>query len=159
MVNGTHRLGVRIIGYPVEFGAVVLATILAVVFNPPALVLPGQFQSVDGQALQRAVIVGLLAFAMGIHNALMRKRGVPDIATNVMTLTLTGLVSESKLAGGPSTHWKRRLGSIVIFVCGAIAGAWLLQFHVAAPLIAASVIFAFALWPLMRGRHEDPATV
>ena len=87
-----------------------------------------------------------------------RKRGVPDIATNA-TLTHSGLVSRVEVGRWPVKHWKRRLGSIVIFVCGAIAGAWLLQFHVAAPLIAASVIFAFALWPLMRGRHEDPATV
>ncbi len=159
MANGKYRFAVRVIGYPVEFAAVLLATILAVILNPTKLILAGQFQAADGYVWQRMTIVGLLAFGMGIHNALMRKHGVPDIATNVLTLTLTGLFSESHLAGGPATHWKRRLGSILIFVGGAIAGAWLLQFGVAAPLIAATAIFAVALLPLMKGRSKDaPAT-
>jgi uncharacterized membrane protein YoaK (UPF0700 family) len=103
---------------------------------------------------QRPLIVALLAFAMGIHNALMRRHGVPDIATNVLTLTLTGLVSESRWGGGQSLHWQRRMLSIALFVLGAATGAWLLRYGVAAPLVAASLIFTLALWPLMHGRAE-----
>ena len=66
------------------------------------------------------MIVALLAFAMGIHNALMRKHGVPDIATNVLTLTLAGLMAESRWAGGRSPHWQRRLLSILLFVAPAL---------------------------------------
>ncbi len=84
----------------------------------------------------------------------MRKHGVPDIATNVPTLTLAGLVSESRWAGGPSPHWQRRVLSITLFVGSAACGAWLLRFGVAAPLLAASAIFTLALWPLMHGRPE-----
>lgn len=102
----------------------------------------------------RITIVAMLAFAMGIHNALMRKHGVPDVATNVLTLTLTGLVSESPLARGSAPHWKRRLMSILLFVVGAVAGAWLLRYSVAAPLVAASVLFTLALWPLTRGKLD-----
>jgi len=100
------------------------------------------------------VIVALLAFAMGIHNAMMRKHGVPDVATNLLTLTMAALVSDSALAGGQSFHWRRRLLSIVLFIVGAASGAFLLRFHVALPLIAASVIFVLALWPLVKGRPE-----
>jgi uncharacterized membrane protein YoaK (UPF0700 family) len=151
--NGRHPLGARLIGYPVEYAAVLAATMLALVLDPQAA-----SPLAGGEAVavlwQRLAIVALLAFAMGIHNALMRRHGVPDIATNVLTLTLAGLVSESRWAGGSSAHWQRRLGSIVLFVLSAAAGAWLLRFGVAAPLVAASLIFTLALWPLMHGRAE-----
>lgn len=155
MSSGRFPLGVRLIGYPVEYACVLVATLVAVVVNPPQLANMGQFTPSDGYQWQRMTIIGILAFGMGIHNAIMRKHGVPDIATNVMTLTLTGLVSESRVAGGPSTHWERRLASILIFIFGAILGAWLLRYGVAAPLVAASIVFTFALWPLMRGRSEE----
>jgi uncharacterized membrane protein YoaK (UPF0700 family) len=155
--NGRHPLGARVIGYPVEYAAVLLATLLALVFDPHR-VGPLDHDLATGGAgeWQRPMIVALLAFAMGIHNALMRKHGVPDIATNVLTLTMTGLLSESRWAGGRSPHWQRRLLSIVLFVASAAAGAWLLRYGVAAPLIAASLIFTLALWPLMKGRVEAP---
>lgn len=153
--SGKFPLGVRVIGYPVEYACVLVATLLAVITNPPQLANIGQFLPSDGYQWQRMTIIGILAFGMGIHNAIMRKHGVPDIATNVMTLTLTGLVSESRVAGGPATHWERRLASILIFIAGALVGAWLLRFGAAAPLIAASVVFTFALWPLMQGRSEE----
>lgn len=120
--NGRHPLGARVIGYPVEWASVVLATILCVVLKPqPIGALADDFNVFEGgfPQPQRLLIVGLLAFAMGIHNALMRKHGVPDVATNVLTLTLTGLFSDSGAAGGKSPHWQRRLLSIVIFVVSA----------------------------------------
>lgn len=147
--------GSRIVGYPIEYFCVVLATVLAIWLAPPPI-SPVRIDSGEEFPIlwQRLVIVGLLSFAMGIHNAMMRRRGVPDIATNVMTLTLTGVFSDSRFAGGTNTHWQRRLGSIAVFVVGAALGAWLLQFGVAAPLVAASLIFTAALWPLMKGSSE-----
>jgi uncharacterized membrane protein YoaK (UPF0700 family) len=153
--NGRHPLGARLIGYPVEYAAIVLATVLALVLQPQRIG-PLDHDLVAGGPLQwqRPPIAALLAFAMAIHNALMRRHGVSDIATNVLTLTLTGLVSESRWAGGRAPHWRRRALSIVLFVAGAAGGAWLLRYGVAAPLIAASAIFTVALWPLMKGRVE-----
>jgi uncharacterized membrane protein YoaK (UPF0700 family) len=154
--NGRHPLGARLIGYPVEYAAVLAATALALVLDPQATSpLAGPAAAAGGAATwQHLAIVALLAFAMGIHNALMRRHGVPDIATNVLTLTLAGLVSESRWAGGSSQRWQRRLGSIVLFVLSAACGAWLLRYGVAAPLVAASLVFTLALWPLLRGRAE-----
>ncbi len=154
--NGRHPLGARLIGYPVEYAAVLLATVLALVLDPQRVGPLASDLANAGGALewQRPAIVALLAFAMGIHNALMRKHGVPDIATNVLTLTLAGLMAESRWAGGQSPHWQRRSLSIMLFVSSAAAGAWLLRFGVAAPLIAASLIFTLALWPLMKGRTD-----
>ncbi|MGA8371189.1 MAG: YoaK family protein, partial [Acidimicrobiales bacterium] len=38
----------------------------------------------------RFTVIGILAFGLGIQDAAVRKWGVPDLATNVMTLTMTG---------------------------------------------------------------------
>lgn len=43
--------------------------------------------------------IALLALAMGLHNASVRKLAVPDMTTTVLTLTLTGLAADSSLAG------------------------------------------------------------
>jgi uncharacterized membrane protein YoaK (UPF0700 family) len=155
--NSRHPMGGRLIGYPVEYAAVLLATLLALVLEPRR-VGPLEHDLATGGPGEwaRPVIVGLLAFAMGIHNALMRKHGVPDVATNVLTLTLTGLLSESRWAGGTAPHWQRRALSILIFFVSAALGAWLLRYGVAAPLVLASAIFTLALWPLMHGRTETP---
>jgi len=153
--NGRHPMGGRIIGYPVEYAAVLLATVVALVMDPRRVGPLSQDLATGGSGeWARPVIVGLLAFGMGIHNALMRKHGVPDVATNLLTLTMTGLLSESRWAGGSSPHWQRRTMSVLIFFCSAALGAWLLRFGVAAPLVAASLIFTVALWPLMKGRAE-----
>jgi uncharacterized membrane protein YoaK (UPF0700 family) len=47
-----------------------------------------------------APIVALLALAMGVRNATVRKIAVPDLTTTVLTMTLTGLAADSRLAGG-----------------------------------------------------------
>ena len=162
VINGHHPLNRkgkppiedRVIGYPLEFAMVLGATAIALIAQPAAI---APFVLGTGQHEQlstaRLTILAMLAFGMGIHNALMRRRGVPDIATNVMTLTMTGVISESSLAGGDNKHWQRRLGSIALFMCGAAIGAYLLTYGVAAPLLLASIAFAIALYPLMKGRN------
>ncbi len=56
----------------------------------------------------RFVVIGILAFGMGIQNAAVRKWGVPDLATNVMTLTMTGLITDTRLVGGDNHHAGKR---------------------------------------------------
>ena len=58
---------------------------------------------------------------------MIREHGVPDLATNLMTMTLTALVTESGRSGKQSERWKRRLLSIVLFVASAALGASLLK--------------------------------
>ena len=94
----------------------------------------------------RDVVVSLLAFAMGLQNALLRRHGVPDLATNVMTLTMTALIAESRIAGGGGNRWQRRSGSVLIFLVSAAAGAalttWLGPW---APLGLSVAMFGLAL--------------
>ena len=40
-------------------------------------------------------VIGLTALAMGIRNATVRKLGMPDLTTTVLTMTITGLAADS----------------------------------------------------------------
>src|SRR4051795_1163649 len=46
------------------------------------------------------VVIALLAFAMGVRNATVRRLAVADLTTTVLTMTLTGLAADSRVAGG-----------------------------------------------------------
>ena len=127
--------GARIprIGFGVELGLLALATVLA--FATDA----------GSTGTGRDVVVAILACAMGVQNALIRRHGVVDVATNVMTMTLAGLLSESKVVGGTGAHWARRSGSIGIFFVGAIGGAYLTRFGAGWGLLVATVLLAGAV--------------
>ena len=60
---------------------------------------------------------------MGLRNAVVRKLGVADLTTTVLTLTITGLAADSRLAGGDNPRWQRRSVAIVAMLAGAFAGA------------------------------------
>jgi uncharacterized membrane protein YoaK (UPF0700 family) len=87
-------------------------------------------------------VAGTTALAMGLRNAVVRKLGVPDLTTTVLTLTITGLAADSALAGGDNVRWLRRLGSILAMLSGAVAGALLLNQSVALPLYVCAAITA-----------------
>ncbi|MFD8478004.1 YoaK family protein [Kitasatospora sp. NPDC059673] len=78
--------------------------------------------SVEGSAARYAVIT-LGAVAMGIRNGTVRALGVPDLTTTVLTLTLTGLAADSRLAGGAAPRQRRRILSVATMLAGAIPGA------------------------------------
>jgi uncharacterized membrane protein YoaK (UPF0700 family) len=77
-------------------------------------------------AYRTHALVGLLALAMGLRNALVRKLAVPDMTTTVLTLTLTGIAADSSLAGGNNPRLGRRLASVACMLAGAALGALLL---------------------------------
>jgi len=45
------------------------------------------------------VVIALLALAMGVRNATVRRVGVPDLTTTVLTMTLTALAADSPVTG------------------------------------------------------------
>ena len=100
-------------------------------------------------------MVVILAFAMGARNATVRRIGVPDMTTTVLTMTLTGLAADSRLAGGPGTGTVRRTSAVVAMLTGAISGALLLKASLALPLaLAAALVLAAAIGyvpPRLRG--------
>ncbi|MGW4563406.1 YoaK family protein [Streptomyces sp. NPDC004561] len=70
-------------------------------------------------------LIALTAFAMGLRNATVRKLGVPDLTTTVLTMTLTGLASESRLGDATGHRSPRRTASVLAMLVGAGLGAWL----------------------------------
>ena len=93
---------------------------------------------VHPNAFSGDVIVALLALAMGVRNATVRRIAVPDLTTTVLTLTLTGLAAESRPAGGTGAGTTRRTLAVTAMLTGAIAGALLLKTDIALPLAAAA---------------------
>lgn len=90
-----------------------------------------------GQAAAYAVI-GMLALAMGVRSTTVRRIGVPDLSTVVLTMTLTAFASESRLAGGSGTGSIRRLAAVLAMFVGALAGALLLKTSIVLPLAVAA---------------------
>jgi uncharacterized membrane protein YoaK (UPF0700 family) len=135
MVLGAHR-GRTLRAAAATSGALVLlAAIIAAFTGEPV------------SSRERYSLIVILALAMGLQNAVARKLAVPDLTTTVLTLTLTGIAADSRVAGGPGGHPARRLVAVAAMFTGALVGA-LLVLHVdlALPLaIAAALLVAVAL--------------
>jgi uncharacterized membrane protein YoaK (UPF0700 family) len=100
----------------------VLAIALETVFVGAAAGLAFAASSV-ATGWARYTAIALLAFAMGIRNAVIRSLSIPDMTTTVLTGTLTVLAADSALAGGSSQRAPRRAFSVVVMLAGAAAGA------------------------------------
>ena len=120
---------------------------LVVVAGVAALGLP-----VGDGGVRRYVVIGLLAAALGLQNATVRRLAVADVTTTVLTLTLTGLAADSWLAGGRSPRAGRRVAAVGLMAAGALVGALLLRVDVALPVLAAALVVALAAVALRADR-------
>lgn len=104
---------------------------------------------------QLATILALVSAAMGFRNAVVRQLKVPDLTTTVLTLTITGIASDSRLAAGPATNLPTRLGAVLAIFGGAVVGALLVLHAGLAPtlVVTAALVMVgtlvFARHPLM----------
>jgi uncharacterized membrane protein YoaK (UPF0700 family) len=119
--------------------------------------------TVRQRAFSGDLLIAVLAFAMGVRNATIRKIGVADLTTTVLTGTLTALAADSPLTGGTGRGLTRRSATIVAMLVGAIVGALLLKTSLVLPLVLAAVL-ALSTWvvyvPAARreielGRQQD----
>ena len=108
---------------------------------------------VQGQdSMQLFAVIAFTGIAMGFRNATVRRVGMPDLTTTVLTLTITGLAADSSLAGGTNPRWQRRIASILLMFAGAAAGGFMLKYSVALPLMVCGLgSGAAALMVLARG--------
>ena len=107
---------------------------------------------VGGGGARRYVVIALLAAALGLQNATVRRLAIADVTTTVLTLTLTGLAADSWLAGGHSPRAGRRVAAVGLMAAGALVGALLLRVDVALPVLAAALVIALAAVQLRFGR-------
>src|SRR4051812_34628088 len=96
-------------------------------------------------AVSGDVVIAMLAFAMGTRNATVRRLGVPDLTTTVLTMTLTGFAADSPPAGGAGKGSVRRIAAVLAMFSGALAEALLLKTSLVLPLIAAAGL-ALVTW-------------
>jgi uncharacterized membrane protein YoaK (UPF0700 family) len=101
--------------------------------------------TIRANAFSGDVIVALLAFAMGVRNATVRKIGVPDLTTTVLTMTLTGLAADSPPAGGTGAGTARRTAAVLAMLGGALAGALMVKSSLVAPLVVAAALALITL--------------
>jgi uncharacterized membrane protein YoaK (UPF0700 family) len=117
-----------------------VATVVKIVLIAAALIVViAAHASLD--ATHRDVVIGLLAFAMGVQNASARRIGIPDLTTTVLTMTLTAFAADSSLAGGTNPRWNWRALSIGSMLVGAFAGG-LCALHAG---IAAALVLVLVL--------------
>jgi uncharacterized membrane protein YoaK (UPF0700 family) len=117
----------------IEVGLIIACMIVAIATT----VRPGTFV---GDA-----VIALLALAMGVRNATVRTIAVPDLTTTVLTMTLTGLAADSRVAGGSGAGSVRRIAAVVAMLAGALVGALELKTSIALPLATAAAM-AIATW-------------
>jgi uncharacterized membrane protein YoaK (UPF0700 family) len=96
-------------------------------------------------ALSGDVVIALLALAMGVRNATVRRLAVPDLTTTVLTMTLTGLAADSRPAGGSGKGSARTTAAVVAMLTGAVVGGLLLKTSMVLPLAAAAGL-ALVTW-------------
>lgn len=116
-----------------EVGLIALATLIAIVFD----ITPDRFSG--------DLIIALLAFAMGLRNATVRRLKITDLSTTVLTMTLTGLAADSQLAGGKGHGNWRRGAAVWSMLIGAVVGALLVKADLALVLLAAAGL-ALVTW-------------
>jgi uncharacterized membrane protein YoaK (UPF0700 family) len=92
------------------------------------------------------VIAALLALAMGIQNAVVRRLKVFDLTTTVLTMTLTGIAADIRQRDRFAVI--RRLLAVAAMLAGAVAGALLvLDVSIEAALALAGALLAVVgLW-------------
>ncbi len=146
--------------FPVHRGRLLHA---ALVTQLLAIVAAATIAASGGDPLssaRRYALIVLLAFAMGVQNASVRRLAVPELTTTVLTMTLTGIASDSALAGGEGSRIGRRSLAVGSMFVGALIGALLaLDVDTAAALGAAAAVLAIAVIAAFRVTRTDAAWV
>jgi uncharacterized membrane protein YoaK (UPF0700 family) len=95
----------------------------------------------------RFALIVPLAIATGAQNAMARRLAVADLTTTVLTMTLTGIAADARIAGGSGGHPQRRLIAVSAMFVGALVSATLvLRVDVVVPLaIVATLLSVTAL--------------
>jgi uncharacterized membrane protein YoaK (UPF0700 family) len=93
----------------------------------------------------RLILIAGLAMVFGAQNVAARRFGIQELSTTVLTATIVGIGSDSRLAGGTGRREKLRFGVVLTMCSGAVVGATLSQWMVAPVIGLAAVVVAAAL--------------
>ncbi|MHA7292389.1 YoaK family protein [Arthrobacter sp. HLT1-21] len=102
-----------------------------------------------------SITTSTLALAMGIQAATAKRLKVAEITTVVVTSTITGLASDSRLAGGKSPFWVRRALAISLILLGALVGAAALQVDLWVGIALSAVLTSVVTLTGQLRHHKD----
>ena len=103
------------------------SALLTVTVGLTALAVYVALVDVHAEEVLGSITTSVLAAMMGIQAATAKRLKVAEITTVVVTSTITGLASDSRLAGGKSPFWARRSAAIALIMAGAVVGALTLK--------------------------------
>ncbi len=107
-----------------------------------------------------SITTSALGLVMGIQAATAKRLKVAEITTVVVTSTITGLASDSRIAGGKSPFWARRAAAIALILAGAVAGAAALKIDLWAGIALSAVLTcAVTVIGQVRSRRDARATL
>jgi uncharacterized membrane protein YoaK (UPF0700 family) len=134
------------------------ATLAAVGGGTVALAVFTALVDVTEDEVLGSITTSVLALVMGIQAATAKRLKVAEITTVVVTSTITGLASDSRLAGGKSPFWIRRFAAIALILAGAVAGAAALKIDLWAGIaLSALLSCAVAVIGHVRSRRDARA--
>lgn len=127
LVGGRHQTPHYRRGFMVEWVFLAASTVVLFVAHPES----------SGRT---DIVLALLALSMGMQNAVVRRMGLPDVNTTVLTTALGGLVADAVEVRGRPVRAGRRVATIVLLFGGAVLGAVLEHIGVRWTLLAAGAI-------------------
>lgn len=131
LICGSHRGSHLLWATGLETTLLLVALILSLVLDAP--------YSSDAVV----AFIAVLGIAFGLQNSTARALAVPDLTTTVLTLTITGIASDSHAVGGKGSKLGRRLVPITAMFLGGLAGALLVVHgHDTIALLIATLILA-----------------
>ena len=151
-------LGARITRSPAADARIPLASLLVTAVNTGVTLLLAVCWLVIGtlEPPLMLIVTGILALLLGAQAAAVRRAGLRDLTTVVLTMTMVSLSSDSRLAGGSGPAWLRRIAAIVAMGAGALISA-ALAVHAggAEALLAAGALMAIGVITLGYARRAE----
>lgn len=93
----------------------------------------------------KLILIVVLAMVFGNQNAAARQFGIQELSTTVLTQTIVGIGTDSRLAGGTGEREGLRYSVVATMCTGAVVGATLTRFTVAPIFALAAAVMAAAL--------------
>jgi len=134
------RLGLRLSAATRRQYVVTTAALESVLLCAGALACVSPAIATNRAGVRLYLAIVLTSLAMGLRTVTVRRLGVADIATTVVTTTLATLAGDSSLAGGSNLRMSRRLASALCVFAGATIGTLLLRFGLALPLMFGGIV-------------------
>ncbi|MGV0518014.1 DUF1275 family protein [Mycobacterium kansasii] len=90
-------------------------------------------------------LIGGLALAFGLQNAVAREFGIRELSTTMLTSTIVAIGAESRLAGGTGSRNTLRFSVIAAMCGGAVLGAGLSRVTVAPVFALAAAVISVSM--------------